>query len=117
MLFNSYVFLLAFLPAALVLHGLVARAAPKWRLPLLVLLSFVFYGWWDLRFVPLLGGSILVNWLVARAFGRRPLAWLIPAAIAATAMWTAIVVLPAPPFWLITETTFMPAPPHVGRTA
>ena len=82
MLFNSYVFLLAFLPAALVLHGLVARAAPKWRLPLLVLLSFVFYGWWDLRFVPLLGGSILVNWLVARAFGRRPLAWLIPAAIA-----------------------------------
>lgn len=82
MLFNSYVFLLAFLPAALVLHGLVAWAAPRWRLPLLVLLSFVFYGWWDPRFVPLLAGSILVNWLVARAFGQRPLAWLIPTAIA-----------------------------------
>lgn len=82
MLFNSYVFLLAFLPAALVLHWLVARAAPDWRLPLLVVLSFVFYGWWDIRFVPLLAGSILANWLIARAFGRSPIRWLIPAAIA-----------------------------------
>ena len=83
MLFNSFVFLLAFLPAALALHALVERHRPGWRLPLLVLLSFVFYGWWDVRFVPLLLGSILANWLVARAFVRRPTAWLIPAAIAA----------------------------------
>ncbi|QGY05991.1 MBOAT family protein [Methylobacterium mesophilicum SR1.6/6] len=83
MLFNSFVFLLAFLPAALILHGLVARAAPAWRLPLLVVLSFVFYGWWDVRFVPLLAGSILVNWFVAQAYRRRPGRWLIPAAIAA----------------------------------
>ncbi len=82
MLFNSYVFLLAFLPTALVLHGVVARFMPRGRLPLLVLLSFVFYGWWDLRFVPLLAGSILVNWLIARAFLRRSPGWLIPAAIA-----------------------------------
>lgn len=82
MLFNSYVFLLAFLPAALVLHWTVARAAPAWRLPLLVGLSFVFYGWWDIRFVPLLAGSILANWLIARAFGRTGSAWMIPAAIA-----------------------------------
>ena len=83
MLFNSFVFLLAFLPAALILHALVARAAPAWRLPLLVVLSFVFYGWWDVRFVPLLAGSILVNWCVARAYRRWPGRWLIPAAIAA----------------------------------
>jgi len=81
MLFNSYVFLLAFLPAALVLHWTVARAAPAWRLPLLVGLSFVFYGWWDVRFVPLLAGSILANWLIARAYGRSSTRWLIPAAI------------------------------------
>ncbi|WP_430912927.1 MBOAT family O-acyltransferase [Methylobacterium sp. sgz302541] len=82
MLFNSFVFLLGFLPAALVLHGLAERFRPDWRLPVLLALSFVFYGWWDARFVPLLAVSILVNWLVARAFlasGRR---WLIPAAIA-----------------------------------
>ncbi|RUP17998.1 MAG: MBOAT family protein, partial [Methylobacterium sp.] len=83
MLFNSFVFLLAFLPTALILHGLVARAAPAWRLPLLVALSFVFYGWWDIRFVPLLAGSILANWCVARAYRFWPGRWLIPAAIAA----------------------------------
>jgi alginate O-acetyltransferase complex protein AlgI len=82
MLFNSFVFLLAFLPAALILHGLVARAAPTWRLPLLVGLSFVFYGWWDVRFVPLLAGSILANWCLARIYRRWPGRWLIPAAIA-----------------------------------
>ena len=83
MLFNSFVFLLVFLPAALALHAVVERRRPGWRLPLLVLLSFVFYGWWDVRFVPLLLGSILANWLVARAFVRAPARWLIPAAIAA----------------------------------
>ncbi|KNY22809.1 MBOAT family O-acyltransferase [Methylobacterium sp. ARG-1] len=83
MLFNSFVFLLAFLPAALILHALVARAVPAWRLPLLVVLSFVFYGWWDVRFVPLLVGSILANWAVARLYRRRPGRWLIPGAIAA----------------------------------
>ena len=82
MLFNSFVFLLAFLPAALILHGLVARAAPTWRLPLLVGLSFVFYGWWDVRFVPLLAGSILANWCLARIYRGWPGRWLIPAAIA-----------------------------------
>ncbi|GEP00194.1 MBOAT family O-acyltransferase [Methylobacterium haplocladii] len=81
MLFNSFIFLLAFLPAALALHALAERFRPAWRLPLLVLLSFVFYGWWDVRFVPLLLSSIGLNWLVARAFLARPVAWLIPAAI------------------------------------
>ena len=81
MLFNSFVFLLGFLPAALILHAAVARAAPGWRLPLLLVLSFVFYGWWDVRFVPLLAGSILVNWLIARRFLRSPVRWLIPFAI------------------------------------
>ena len=82
MLFNSFVFLLAFLPAALILHALAERFRPDWRLPVLVLLSFAFYGWWDLRFVPLLAASILVNWLVARAFLRSRNGVLIPLAIA-----------------------------------
>ncbi|NEU12696.1 MBOAT family protein [Methylobacterium sp. BTF04] len=81
MLFNSYAFLLAFLPIALALHGLVARWRPEWRPGLLLALSFVFYGWWDMRFVPLLAGSILANWLVARAFLRTRARGLIPLAI------------------------------------
>ena len=65
MLFNSFAFLLVFLPCALLAHAGVERFVPSWRLPLLVALSFLFYGYWDWRFVPLLAASILVNWLVA----------------------------------------------------
>ncbi len=83
MLFNSFPFLFGFLPAALGLHWLVERARPDWRVPVLVLLSLAFYGWWDVRFLPLLCASIGLNWLVARAFGRTRAAWLVPAAIAA----------------------------------
>ena len=82
MLFNSFVFLLAFLPAALVLHAGAERYAPTLRLPLLVLLSFVFYAWWDWRFLPLLLASIGLNWLVARALPWAGAAWLFPAALA-----------------------------------
>jgi alginate O-acetyltransferase complex protein AlgI len=83
MLFNSFVFLLGFLPAALLLHVLVERFRPAWRLPLLVVLSFVFYGYWDWRFIPLLAGSILVNWWVAEVFQRTRRSVLIPLTIGA----------------------------------
>ncbi len=68
MLFNSFAFLLVFLPVSLTMHWLVERFRPEWRLPLLLILSFLFYGYWDWRFAPLLAGSILVNWLVAQVF-------------------------------------------------
>ena len=83
MLFNSFPFLLAFLPAALLVHALVERFRPGWRLPVLVLLSFVFYGFWDWRFVPLLAASILLNWLVAQAYLRTRRTALITGAIVA----------------------------------
>lgn len=74
MLFNSESFLLVFLPAALTVHAVVERFRPDWRRATLALMSFVFYGMWDVRFVPLLAGSILLNWLAAEWFvrtGRR----------------------------------------------
>ena len=83
MLFNSFAFLLVFLPAALLLHGLVERFAPQWRLVLLVVLSFVFYGYWDWRFLPLLAASILVNWALAEFYWNSPRRALIPLAIVA----------------------------------
>jgi alginate O-acetyltransferase complex protein AlgI len=82
MLFNSFVFLFVFLPAALLSHWLVERYRAAWRLPLLVLLSFVFYGYWDWRFIPLLGLSILVNWTLADIFQARRRGLLIGVAIA-----------------------------------
>ncbi|HYF53890.1 MAG TPA: MBOAT family O-acyltransferase [Salinarimonas sp.] len=81
MLFNSYAFLLGFLPAALLLHWLAERFRPAWRLPVLLALSFVFYGYWDPRFVPLLALSILVNWAVAEAFQGTRRTILIPLAV------------------------------------
>jgi alginate O-acetyltransferase complex protein AlgI len=81
MLFNSFPFLFAFLPAVLGLHWLVERFRPEWRVAALVLMSLAFYGYWDWRFVPLLLASIGLNWLVAEAFQRRPRPVLIGAAI------------------------------------
>src|SRR3954470_4332499 len=82
MLFNSFAFLLVFLPAALLLHWAVERFRPEWRLPALAFLSFLFYGYWGWRFVPLLALSILLNWLIAEAFGKTRAAILIPLALA-----------------------------------
>lgn len=83
MLFNSFVFLLGFLPLALGLHWLAERFAPAWRLPILVVLSFAFYGWWDWRFLPLLVLSIGLNWLIAEAFQKTKAGGLITLAIIA----------------------------------
>lgn len=83
MLFNSFAFLLAFLPLALGLHWLAERFAPAVRLPLLLVLSFVFYGYWDVRFIPLLALSILINWTMAQLFVRTRVTALIVAAIVA----------------------------------
>src|SRR5205085_1922032 len=67
MLFNSYAFLLAFLPAAVIAYRFV-DPYPRLRMPALILLSLIFYGYWDVRFLPLLVGSILINWLAAKYY-------------------------------------------------
>ncbi len=73
MLFNSQIFLLVFLPLTLLLFYRVAQH-PRLRTWTLVAASFVFYGYWEARLVPLLAGSIAVNWLLARHAPRRLLA-------------------------------------------
>lgn len=67
MLFNSYPFLLAFLPGAAVVFAIINRY-PRLRIPCLVAFSLVFYGYWNPSFVLLLVASILVNWFAARRF-------------------------------------------------
>src|ERR1700733_2575141 len=68
MLFNSQAFILGFLPCVLAAYYLAAEH-PAARRAVLVTASLVFYGWWDIRFVPLLVGLTLANWLVVRAYG------------------------------------------------
>jgi alginate O-acetyltransferase complex protein AlgI len=67
MLFNSYAFLLVFLPAAIVVYR-ICDPNPRLRMPALIVLSLVFYAYWDIRFLPLIVASIGVNWLAARAW-------------------------------------------------
>jgi D-alanyl-lipoteichoic acid acyltransferase DltB (MBOAT superfamily) len=73
MLFNSQVFIVGFLPIVLGLYYALAqhRAA---RQGVVILASLIFYGWWDIRFVPLLVGLTLANWLIAKWFGRHRVA-------------------------------------------
>ena len=68
MLFNSQVFVLCFLPPVLAGWYLLAGARAA-RQAWLVGASLVFYGWWDVRYVPLLVGLTLANWGIARAYG------------------------------------------------
>ncbi len=69
MLFNSQLFLLVFLPPVLGAYYACGRVRPARQL-VLICASFGFYAVWDWRFVPLLFGLTLANWLVAHAFAR-----------------------------------------------
>jgi alginate O-acetyltransferase complex protein AlgI len=63
MLFNSYPFLLGFLPVSLIGMAIVGRSATS-RMVLILAVSLFFYAWWDWRLLPLLIGSITVNYLL-----------------------------------------------------
>ena len=63
MLFNSPEFLL-FLPIVFGLYWFVVQRNLKAQNMLLVLASYVFYGWWDWRFLGLIAFSTLVDYLV-----------------------------------------------------
>ncbi len=64
MLFNSYTFLLGFLPVTLIAYFVLARFQVKWAAAWLALASLWFYGYWDLHYVPLLLASITFNFIV-----------------------------------------------------
>src|SRR5919206_1969435 len=68
MLFNSYVFLFVFLPGVM-LGWWTLR--PKYsRLAFLTGASWVFYAWWDWRFLPLMLSTTTVDYVAALALGR-----------------------------------------------
>ena len=80
MLFNSYEFILLFLPLTFFGFFLLSKiGGPKLGNFWLVFVSFFFYGWWDYRYVPLLFGSICFNYFVGKrienAIGYKP--WLV----------------------------------------
>lgn len=65
MLFNSYVFLLLFLPVTAAGFFLIGRRSHVLAAGWLAAASLFFYGWWDYRYLPLLLTSIVFNYTFA----------------------------------------------------
>ena len=65
MLFNSIDFAI-FLPIVFVLYWFVANKSLKYQNALIVAASYLFYGWWDWRFLSLILFSTIVDYLVGR---------------------------------------------------
>ena len=70
MLFSSQVFILIFLPTALVLWYL-PLLNRRGRLFILLICSLTFYAFWDPRFLPLLSATIIFNWLISRLYAAQ----------------------------------------------
>lgn len=84
MLFNSYLFLFLFLPIAFLgFHWFVGRAQIGAAIWWIGLVSAVFYGAWDWRFLPMLILSIGINYLLAGLIVRRHSLLLLIVAITA----------------------------------
>lgn len=64
MLFNSYEFVLAFLPVVLAVWWLLPGT--RARLLFLTLASYFFYSWWNWRFVPLMIASTTVDYIAGQ---------------------------------------------------
>ena len=70
MVFNSLSFL-AFLPAVLAVYYILGRWRKwKWQNIVLLVASYVSYGFWDKRFLALLAGMTVVNYVAGWAIGR-----------------------------------------------
>ena len=69
MLFNSADYAL-FLPLVLLVYVLLRRVGLRAQNAWLLVASYVFYGWWDWRFLGLLFGTTLNDYLVGIGLER-----------------------------------------------
>ncbi|MEP4079759.1 MBOAT family O-acyltransferase [Haloferula sp.] len=66
MLFNSYIYLLLFLPIALIGFHLLRKAPFRVSVSFLVLASLFYYGWWDWKNLWIIGASCGINFFFGR---------------------------------------------------
>lgn len=72
MLFNSYFYIIIFLPASLIVYfHLNSRKLTLLSKGWLVLASLVFYSWWNIRYLPLILASILFNFVIGSSLSRH----------------------------------------------
>ena len=85
MQFTSYIFLFVFLPVTLLVYWLLPRTT--WRLAFLTLASYVFLGYYDWRYVPLMIVAGTIDWVAGLAIARtesRRRRWILAAALVAS---------------------------------
>mgnify|MGYP000188665107 CR=1 FL=1 len=70
MLFNSICFLI-FLPTVFILYWFVTNKNLKSQNLLLLVSSYIFYGWWDYRFLSLIFASTLVDFIIGKALEKQ----------------------------------------------
>ena len=70
MVFSSHIFLFYFLPAALALYFLLARAPQRTRNLWLALAGYAFYGWANPRFIVLMFATTFVDWAASLVVAR-----------------------------------------------
>jgi alginate O-acetyltransferase complex protein AlgI len=70
MLFSSNVFIFFFVPIALIGYQLLGRFGRRAVFGWLSLVSLFFYGYWNPKYLFLLGGSILLNFIGSRVIAR-----------------------------------------------
>ena len=70
MLFSSNVFIFFFVPVALIGYQLLGRFGRRAVFGWLCLVSLFFYGYWNPKYLLLLGGSILLNFIGSRVIAR-----------------------------------------------
>lgn len=65
MVFSSHLFIFYFLPLSLLAYYALFRAPQRSRNFVLVVFGYAFYGWAEPRFIPLMFGTTLLDWLVS----------------------------------------------------
>ena len=70
MLFNSLDFAI-FLPIVFILYWLVTNKNLKLQNALIVISSYVFYGWWDWRFLSLILFSTIIDYVVGLNMSKQ----------------------------------------------
>lgn len=72
MLFSSFEFLFLFLPIVFLLFRLLQEVAPtRVLISFLLLVSIAFYSWWKMEFLPIIIGSITVNFILGKLLANR----------------------------------------------
>jgi alginate O-acetyltransferase complex protein AlgI len=81
-LFNSIEFLV-FLPTVFILYWFVTKKSIIYQNILLVVASYIFYGWWDYRFLSLIIFSTVIDYIIGNRIGlaslerkRKILLWI-----------------------------------------